>query len=531
MLFNSYIFILFFLPFTVSGYFIINKFKKQENGKLDLWWLFLMSLWFYGYSNPIYLILILFSICVNYFVTGRITVNRNKGIGDIARKWMLLGVLFNLALIFYFKYYDFFISNMNIVFQKDWALKNIALPLGISFFTFQQISYVVDCYREKDTIQYKFIEYAAYVTFFPQLVAGPIVMHSELVPQMQDKSKKKIEFENMSQGLYALALGLGKKVLLADTLSKIVNVGYADISSLNRISAVVIMISYTLQIYFDFSGYCDMALGMAKMFNIDLPINFNSPYKAKTVREFWDRWHKTLTRFFTHYVYIPLGGSRKGKIRTYVNTMIVFLLSGIWHGANWTFILWGIIHGVFMTMEKVIKDLLKINAKKNEHSEKCSYMYDTNKRKGGIAEECKNRSQKIITICEKMIGSIYTFVFINLTWVLFRANSISDAKAFLLRLTVKGGGLSQDIIDKVSDLVEIRLLYRLGMVEIMNRFPYLTCIIILVILLAAVFFMKNTQEKIKSSKYGFMKSMVTIFLIVWSVISLSDVSEFLYFNF
>ena len=304
MLFNSYIFILFFLPVTVSGYFLINKYKKSENTKLDLWWLFFMSLWFYGYSNSVYLILILSSICVNFVVTRCITVNRKKESKKSVRNWMLVGVVFNLVLIFYFKYYDFFISNMNILFQKDWVLKNIALPLGISFFTFQQISYVVDCYREKDAIQYRFIEYAAYVTFFPQLVAGPIVMHSELVPQMQDKAKKKIDFENMSMGLYALSLGIGKKVLLADTLSKIVNVGYADISSLNRISTIMIMISYTLQIYFDFSGYCDMALGMAKMFNIDLPLNFNSPYKAKTVSEFWDRWHMTLTRFFTHYVYI-----------------------------------------------------------------------------------------------------------------------------------------------------------------------------------------------------------------------------------
>ena len=498
MLFNSYIFILFFLPVTVSVYFLINKYQKQKNSKLDLWWLFLMSLWFYGYSNPVYLILILSSIGVNFLITGRITVNRKKEAVSIARNWMILGVVFNLALIFYFKYYDFFISNMNTLFQKDWTLKNIALPLGISFFTFQQVSYVVDCYREKDIIQYKFVEYAAYVTFFPQLVAGPIVMHSELVPQMQDRSKKKINFENMSQGLYALALGLGKKVLLADTLSKIVNVGYADINSLNRISAIVIMFSYTLQIYFDFSGYCDMALGMSKMFNIDLPLNFNSPYKAKSVSEFWDRWHMTLTRFFTHYVYIPLGGSRNGKFRTYLNTMIVFLLSGIWHGANWTFILWGVIHGAFMTMEKIIKDL------------------------SGI---------RVVSVCGKIVGNIYVLVFANLTWVIFRANSIGEAKAFFYRLTVKGGGIATSIVEKVSDLVEIRLLYRLGMSGIIDRYPYFPCIFILLILLIAVLFMENTQEKICSKKYGIMRSLVTILLIVWSVISLSDVSEFLYFNF
>ena len=513
MLFNSYIFILFFLPVTVGIYFLINKYQKQENRKLDLWWLFFMSLWFYGYSNPIYLLLILSSICVNFFVGGQITANRKKDDLKIAKRWMIIGVIFNLVLIFYFKYYDFFISNMNVLFQKNWALKHIVLPLGISFFTFQQVSYIVDCYREKTPIQYRFIEYAAYVTFFPQLVAGPIVMHSELVPQMLDTTKKKIDYENMSQGLYALALGLGKKVLLADTLSKIVNVGYTDINSLNQISAIVIMISYTLQIYFDFSGYCDMALGMAKMFNIDLPINFHSPYKAKTISEFWDRWHKTLTRFFTHYVYIPLGGSKKGKLRTYLNTMLVFLLSGIWHGANWTFILWGLVHGAFMTLEKIIKDIFCINIT------------------GEKTQKNISDFKKIVALTGRFLGSIYVFVVVNLTWVLFRANSIADAKAFLQRLTVKGGGVSADIIEKVSDLVEIRLLYRLGMGGIMEQYPHMPCLFLLFILLLAVLFMKNTQEKIGTKKYGITRSLITMFLIVWAVISLSDVSEFLYFNF
>lgn len=518
MLFNSYIFILFFLPVTVSGYFLINKYRKSESSKTDLWWLFFMSLWFYGYSNPVYLFLILSSVFMNFFVGSRITTNRKRDALKTAQRWMLVGAVFNLALIFYFKYYDFFISNMNIVFQKDWVLKNIALPLGISFFTFQQISYVVDCYREKETIQYSFIEYAAYVTFFPQLVAGPIVMHSELVPQMQDKTKKKINFENMSMGLYALALGLGKKVLLADTLSKIVNVGYGDINSLNRISAIVIMVSYTLQIYFDFSGYCDMALGMSRMFNIDLPLNFNSPYKAKTVSEFWERWHMTLTRFFTHYVYIPLGGSRRGKLRTYLNTMIVFLLSGIWHGANWTFILWGIIHGAFMTMEKIIKDMLGIKKKSDTKEEQ--NVSDTN-----------ILWKRIMAYVCKLLGGIYVFVFVNLTWVLFRANSIGEAGGFLRRLTVNEGGLNANILEKIGDLVEIRLLYRLGMGNIFEQYPYFPCILILGILLFAVWFMRNTQEKIGRGKYGVTRSLITMALIVWSVISLSDVSEFLYFNF
>ena len=511
MLFNSYIFILFFLPVTVVVYFLINRFQKNQQARTDLWWLFLMSLWFYGYANPIYLILILVSIGVNFGVTGRITANRKKEKKKIARNWMAVGVFFNLGLLFYFKYYDFFIENMNHLFQKDWELKEIMLPLGISFFTFQQISYVVDCYREKEVICYNFVEYAAYVTFFPQLVAGPIVMHSELVPQMCDKTKKKVSYENLSLGLYALALGLGKKVLVADTLSKIVNVGYAEINSLNGISAFVIMLSYTLQIYFDFSGYCDMALGMAQMFNIELPINFNSPYKAKTVSEFWERWHMTLTRFFTHYVYIPMGGNRKGKIRTYLNTMIVFLLSGIWHGANWTFVLWGAVHGLFMTMEKIIKDFVK--EKKKIGSERASF------------------AQRLGGLCGRILGHIYVFSFVNLTWVIFRSESITKALDLLRRLFISGSDISMNIIDKIENIVEIKLLFRLGAGIILSAASYLPCVLILVILCMGVFFMKNTQEKLREKKLDAVRSAITVFLLVWSIISFSDVSEFLYFNF
>ncbi|MBR4981218.1 MAG: MBOAT family protein [Lachnospiraceae bacterium] len=511
MLFNSYIFILLFLPLVVSGYFLINKLQGEKKGTLDLWWIFAMSLWFYGYSVPKYLVLILFSIFVNFFVSKRISANRECEKKKNAKVWMITGVAFNLGLLFYFKYYDFFISNMNALFKEDWALKYIALPLGISFFTFQQVSYIVDSYRDKEIIRYRFIEYAAYVTFFPQLVAGPIVMHSELIPQMKDESKKKIDFENLSQGVYALALGLGKKVLLADTLSKIVTFGYGNISSLNAASALVVMVSYFLQIYFDFSGYCDMALGMAKMFNMDLPINFNSPYKAKTVNGFWDRWHLTLSRFFIQYVYIPLGGSRKGKVRTYVNTAIVFLLSGMWHGANWTFFIWGITHGFFSICEKIIVAMLK-NRKK-------------------VEKEITTWADRTLKIVVGLLGYIYMFVFKNLTLVMFRADSVTDIKEMYHSLTLRTGGISEAITSKVNDLVEVRLLARLGFMDLFDRYPALPCIVLLLVLLFAVYFMKNTQEKMANKQFGVRRSLVTVFLIVWSVISLSDVSEFLYFNF
>ena len=194
-----------------------------------------------------------------------------------------------------------------------------------------------------------------FVTFFPQLVAGPIVLHSEIVPQFADKKKKKLNADNFAKGIMAFSFGLAKKVLIADTLGKVVNWGYLDVGALDRTNAIIVILCYTLQIYFDFSGYCDMATGIGKMFNIDLPMNFNSPYRAVTILDFWNRWHMTLTRFFTRYVYIPLGGNRKGKLRTYINVFIVFTVSGIWHGANWTFIVWGMVHGLFNIFTRIFK--------------------------------------------------------------------------------------------------------------------------------------------------------------------------------
>ena len=500
MLFNSYLFILFFLPVTLLGYFALNKFAYGREGLPGMVWLFVMSLWFYGYEKPEYLVLILISILVNFF-TGSY-IGRLKEQKKAREKKLILsvGVGFNLGLLFYFKYMDFFLNSIEDFFGAKWGME-VALPLGISFFTFQQISYLVDCYREKEGLKYHFFEYAAYVTFFPQLVAGPIVMHSELVPQLKRKENKTINFGNMSRGLYVFALGLGKKVLVADSLSKIVAIGFTGLSSLSSATALVAMVAYTLQIYFDFSGYSDMALGMGYMFNAELPINFNSPYKAKSIREFWARWHMTLTRFFTHYVYIPLGGSRKGRLRTYANTLIVFLLSGLWHGANWTFVLWGGLHGVLMTLEKVLQDL-GLRLPRGKPGKVCRLLY-----------------------------AAFTFFFVNLAWVLFRSTSIKRAGLFIERLFLGDWQLSEKLFDTVNKLIEVRLFGNLGLGGVFEQYPWLPMAGILILLLLAVFLWKNTQEKMIEEKYTLHRSLITVFLLVWCVISLSDVSEFLYFNF
>ena len=318
---------------AIIGFFGLNYIKQNTLAKI---YLIACSLWFYGYFNPWYLWIISGSVLVNYGISKGFSFFNHKS--GIKKLLLFLGVIFNLALIFYFKYYDFFIENINVMLKKNLALMNVALPLGISFFTFQQISFVVDSYRQ-ETKQYSFVEYALFVTFFPQLVAGPIVSHDEIIPQFQDEKKRHLDISMMNRGICLFVIGLFKKVLIADTFGNAVNVGWESLELLTSLEAILVSLFYTFQIYFDFSGYCDMASGIASMFNIELPLNFNSPYKAESIIEFWKRWHITLTRFLRKYIYFPLGGSRKGEVRAYVNVLVVFLLSGVWHGAGWTFII------------------------------------------------------------------------------------------------------------------------------------------------------------------------------------------------
>lgn len=346
MLFNSYIFILFFLPFTLLGYYGLNYLKRYRIANL---FLIGMSLGFYGYFNYKYLFIICGSILINYLLSRGILSLRNRQCAG--KVLMVFGICIDAAVIFYFKYYDFFLENINAVFGKSFALKNILLPLGISFFTFQQISYLVDSYRG-ETKEYRFDEYALFVSFFPQLIAGPIVLHGEMIPQFKNLNNRRLIPPNFSKGMYLFALGLFKKVLIADTFGKAVALGFGDIGALSSMEAWIVSLSYTFQIYFDFSGYCDMAIGIGHLFNVELPANFNSPYKSSSITEFWGRWHMSLTRFLRTYIYIPLGGNRKGMARTCLNVMIVYLVSGIWHGANWTFVLWGLLHGALCCLNR-----------------------------------------------------------------------------------------------------------------------------------------------------------------------------------
>lgn len=323
MLFNSYEFIFLFLPITLMIYFTLNRYGKNNIAK---GWLVIASLYFYSYFHLSYLYLILTSIIINYFIGNKL--NHKNLNGKERKTWMIVGVIFNLGLLGYFKYYDFFVENINTVFRANFTLLHVLLPLGISFFTFQQLSFIIDSYNEKD-MKYDFLSYCLFVTFFPQLIAGPIVLPNEMLPQFEDKRNKQVNYENMNRGLYMFSIGLAKKVIIADTIANFANAGFDKMETLNIIEAWMTSISYTLQLYFDFSGDCDMAMGIALMFNIVLPLNFNSPYKSTNIQEFWKRWHMTLGRFMTNYLYIPFGGNRLGERKTLRNLFIVFMASGI----------------------------------------------------------------------------------------------------------------------------------------------------------------------------------------------------------
>ncbi len=355
MLFNSYAFICLFLPISLVVYFFLSHRRLTLAARV---WLVCASLFFYAWWNPLYLPLILASIMFNYAIgTVMARLARRRGPAEPRRRYLLiLGVTGNLALMGYFKYTDFFLANLNLALDSQFTLLHLVLPLGISFFTFTQIAYLVDVHRQVAK-EYDLLNYLLFVTFFPHLIAGPIIHHKEMMPQFVTVRNKLFHWGNFSKGLFLFTIGLAKKVFIADALAPWVNNGFETTKVLTFASAWATSLAFSLQLYFDFSGYTDMALGSALMFNIRLPINFNSPYQALDIRDFWHRWHITLSRFLRDYLYIPLGGNRHGETSTCVNLMATFLLGGIWHGAGWTFVFWGFLHGAAMIVQRLWQTL------------------------------------------------------------------------------------------------------------------------------------------------------------------------------
>lgn len=487
MLFNSYIFILLFFPLCLFGYFGLNHLRRYTLAQA---FLLGMSLWFYGYFNPSYLAIIIVSIVANYGFTRLMEKTRSQRLKKVE---MVLAVLLNIGVLFYFKYFDFFLMNMNRFFQTDFTLRSILLPLGISFFTFQQVSYVIDAYRG-EVQKYDFLQYASFVVYFPQLIAGPIVTHDELIPQFMDESKKRFNWDNFARGLFMFALGLGKKVLIADTFGIAANWGFANVQALDTTNAFLTSLAYTIQIYFDFSGYCDMAIGIGEMMNLELPVNFDSPYKALSIDEFWKRWHKTLTRFFTRYVYIPLGGSRRGTLRTYLNILIVYTASGIWHGANYTYIAWGLLQGILTIGNRIWKDQIR-------------------KLHPGFSW-------------------LTTFTLVSFSMTLFRADSIGDALVlFKAMLRMEIGPVSQQITNAFL-LPELEfLINRIPQLLYFQWYPNSLLLFFFGGAMALILGARNAREHMLSFRPTVWNLLGTAALLFWCVMSFSGVSTFLYFNF
>ncbi|MBM9602691.1 MBOAT family O-acyltransferase [Desulfopila inferna] len=490
MLFYSFEFIYLFFPICLTGYFLLGKRSKR----LSIIWLVLCSLFFYGWWNPKYVPFLIGSLVCNYYFGLLLNSSRKKS-------FLYLGVTLNLLLIGYYKYAGFFTSIFNDISGNSYNLGEIILPLGISFFTFQQIAWLVDSYKGRVSEKEKGIwEYGLFVTFFPQLIAGPIVHHAEMMPQFHEKNSQWLNWDNMAAGLTIFVIGLAKKVVIADSIAPYANKIFdAALNTSQQISAGEAWlgaITYSMQLYFDFSGYADMAIGLALMCNIRLPINFDSPYKSLSIAEFWRRWHITLSRFLRDYIYIPLGGSRIGEKKRYMNLLFTMLIGGLWHGAGWTFVLWGGLHGIFLIVHRLWS---KTNIRLPE-----------------------------------FVAHLLTFICVVVAWVFFRAENFASASKILIAMI---------------DFQSFSCCSVLKIEEMTDALKYVVPIIVV------VFFLPNTQNIMNNWPGGlrvyqnpFRVARVFLFsyqptllwscaIIILSATSLfllldqSNIQEFIYFQF
>ncbi|MEM9003742.1 MAG: MBOAT family protein [Cyanobacteria bacterium P01_F01_bin.86] len=489
MLFNSPEFIFVFLPLCLAIFYGL----KNINARLSISFLVSASLFFYGWWNPSYLILIVFSIIVNFAISRGIASQKNTR--NRAKLTLTLGVLFNLGLLGYFKYANFFVDNLSIAIGHEIPFGHVVLPLAISFFTFQQIAFLVDTFRF-DFKPYGFIDYCLFVTFFPQLIAGPIVHHSEMMPQFSSPEKKSDGASNLSIGLTIFIIGLTKKLLIADEFALFASPvfdGYANGQSFSTEETWVAVFCYSMQIYFDFSGYSDMAVGIARMFGITLPRNFNSPYKATSIIEFWRRWHITLSRFLRDYLYIPLGGNRKSGFHRFRNLFLTMLIGGFWHGAGWTFVIWGALHGTYLIINHFWRFVFA------------------------------NQQQKIRAFqpALNILGLALTFIAVCFAWVFFRSPTVDSAVAMILTML------------KISDWQSFSLENTLYLKVALGFF--------------IIWALPNTQQIMKlykpvlehvesSAKFiiwrpSFTSGAIVALLLIACIFNLQRTSEFIYFQF
>lgn len=353
MLFTTAQFALLFLPLTLLGFFVAARHSHRAAAA----WLLLASLFFYGWWMPVFTLLLLASIGCNFALGLRIA---KAGAGSAsARRWLVLGIVFNLALLGYFKYANFFVDSLNAALGIHWDIARVVLPIGISFYSFTQLAFLVDTYKGKVN-EAQIIHYGLFVTYFPHLVAGPVLHHAQMMPQFANPAIYRINGANLAAGLAIFALGLVKKVVLADGVAAYADAVFRPVDDgalPDPTEAWLGALAYTFQLYFDFSGYSDMAIGLSLMFNIRLPYNFDSPYRATSISDFWRRWHISLSTFLRDYLYIALGGNRHGSVRRYINLAATMVLGGLWHGASWSFVIWGALHGLYLMINHAFRAL------------------------------------------------------------------------------------------------------------------------------------------------------------------------------
>jgi alginate O-acetyltransferase complex protein AlgI len=503
MLFNSSIFILGFLPLTLIIFWLLSKFRLAQGVMI---WLLISSLFFYSYWNIFapagqgqtiqYIVLVILSVVINYQLGTEIS--RSELCSKKAKSLLIIGTILNLSVIVYYKYANFFLDSINQLFSTNYVLENLILPLGISFYTFTQIAYLVDAYRgEIKKENYDLPTYGLFILFFPQLIAGPILRHDELIPQLHSLKNKIFSSKNFALGLSFFIIGLSKKIIIADTLSPWVRTIFDNASSLTFLEAWFGAISYTLQLYFDFAGYSDMAIGLGFMFNIVLPINFNSPYKATSISDFWRRWHITLSNFLRDYLYIPLGGSRRGETRRYANLIMTMLLGGLWHGAGWTFVVWGGLHGLYLSIN--------------------------------------HGWRKLNISLPKWLAWMITFFAVIIGWVIFRAQTLSDGIDIIQSMIgMKGIIIPGEIRGKLGFLttfgVQLQSWNKFAYLPTFNDSQILSFLVIFVVTIGALK-LPNSQEIVEKINFKLPWALVLGLLGTYCLLSLNRVSEFLYFQF
>ena len=501
MTFNSYSFIFAYLPVFLLGLFAIQKLYGNAvfgEKAVKLWITVMSVLFFCGYgelSMEIFGLSILFNGLFAAYLTKK-------------KPFMLIAILGNVAFLCLFKYNG-----------------NLVMPIAISFYTFQQIAYQVKLYKG-EIEEFKFLDYLSYILFFPKIMQGPLADYEKINDGIAGLSKKTVNSVDILNGLFLFTLGLSKKVLLSDVLGKAVNYGYSSLEGLTGLDAVIVAVCYSFQLYFDFSGYCDMAEGICKMMGMELQINFNAPYIAKNISEFWDRWHITLTKFFTRYLYIPLGGSRRGALRTYLNILVVFFVSGLWHGQGYTFIVWGLMHGVLMVLTRLFKGNGRKATKEKADS--------------GLVLKLKNAFKTLLT-----------FIYVTVAWVFFRADTLLDALTVVKKMVTPSGYAGAHISIKLAECFQMDEIWYVFKVTPIPKWTYggYVCMwLILIITVALVFRGKTAKMMAESFEKRLSENMAegaeqkkdvklvcyTIILaglFAWCVLSLGNVSTFLYVNF